>query len=169
MFITVFNVIVLVHYLLFKMAERDESKKYKKKKQHAKHYYYYTPDDYVSDEEYTPCEYYRPHLSREAGLMLYEKASAAQKRLEGILKDETRQKIQCVKEMGRINGHLIAENQHVSIVYPGFWLRPGFPPIYGDPGKKHIFREINCRRLNWDIVSQPVNDLFKPEIQPNLS
>ena len=96
------------------MAERDESKKYKKKKQHTRHYYYYTPDEYASDEEHIPCEYYTPRLSREAGLMLYERASAAQKRLEGILKDETKQKIQCVKEMGRINGHLIAENQHVS-------------------------------------------------------
>ena len=26
----------------------------------------------------------------------------------------------------------------------------------------------NCRRLNWDTVSQPLNDLFEPEIQPNL-
>ena len=28
---------------------------------------------------------------------------------------------------------------------------------------------FNCRRLNWDTVSQQLNDLFKPEIQPNLS
>lgn len=121
--IIVFNVTLLVLNLSVKMADRDESKKYKKKKQHTKHYYYYTPDDYVSEEEYTPCEYYTPRLSREAGLVLYERASAAQKRLEGILKEETKQKIQCVKEMGRINGHLIAENQHVCIVYNGFWLR----------------------------------------------
>ena len=26
----------------------------------------------------------------------------------------------------------------------------------------------NCRRLNWDTVFQPVNDLFKPKIPPNL-
>ena len=29
-------------------------------------------------------------------------------------------------------------------------------------------RFLNCRRLNWDTVSQPVNDLFGPEIQPKL-
>ena len=27
---------------------------------------------------------------------------------------------------------------------------------------------LNCRRLKWDTVSQPINDLFEPEIQPNL-
>ena len=27
---------------------------------------------------------------------------------------------------------------------------------------------INCRPLKWDTVSQPVSDLFKPQIQPNL-
>ena len=28
--------------------------------------------------------------------------------------------------------------------------------------------DINCRQLNWDTVSQPVNDLFESETQPNL-
>ena len=27
---------------------------------------------------------------------------------------------------------------------------------------------IKCGQLNWDTVSQPVNDLFEPEIQPNF-
>ena len=33
-----------------------------------------------------------------------------------------------------------------------------------------MFNAFNCRRFNWDTVSQPVkvNDLFKLEIQPNL-
>ncbi|KAI6661598.1 hypothetical protein LOD99_13471 [Oopsacas minuta] len=89
--------------------------KSKKKKRSSKQYYYYIPDYYVSEEEYSPVEYYKtsPRLSRETGLMLYERASAAQKRLESILLDETRQKMQCVKEIGKINGHLIAENQHL--------------------------------------------------------
>ena len=33
-----------------------------------------------------------------------------------------------------------------------------------------MFNAFNCRRFNWDTVSQPVkvNYLFKLEIQPNL-
>ena len=97
-----------------------EVKKSKKKKRHSsskKHYYcYYNPDDVVSDEEYCYDDCYArtsPRLSQEKGLILYERASAAQKRLESLLLDETRQKMHCVREIGKINGHLIAENQQV--------------------------------------------------------
>ena len=31
-----------------------------------------------------------------------------------------------------------------------------------------IKRSIDFGRLNWDTASQPVNDLFEPEIQPNF-
>ena len=30
------------------------------------------------------------------------------------------------------------------------------------------FRPINRRKPNWNTVLQPENDLFEPEIQPNL-
>ena len=95
------------------MSEKDEKKNSKKKKRHGKQYYY-IPDDQPSDEDYY---YYSPPassgLSRETGLKLYQRAAAAQQRLESILIDETKQKIKCVQEIGRINGHLIAENQDV--------------------------------------------------------
>ena len=103
------------------MSDKDDKKKSKKKKRHSKqYYYYYNTDDIASDEE-ASTDYYKPAgatgcLSRETGLMLYERAAAAQKRLESILMDETRQKMKCVQEIGRINGHLIAENQHVGII-----------------------------------------------------
>ena len=100
------------------MSDKIEKKKSKRKKRHSKQYYYYIPDDLPSDDDCTT-DYYSPAaatpcLSKERGLLLYEKASAVQQRLESILIDETKQKMKCVQEIGRINGHLIAENQHVS-------------------------------------------------------
>ena len=51
------------------------------------------------------------------------------------------------------------------------WMKNTLTNVKRGEKKKQSCRiksNINCRQLNWDTVSQPVNDLSEHEIQPNL-